>query len=391
LELRGPAYRYSETIEANSHGTVLALEMSTPPAAPGVVYTADFQLLSQRSFGQAQNYELSAYPRAARRAELALPMREIDLALPADRNPRTHELAVHLRRLAGDDAAYVAAVLEFLRRGGFEYTLTPQRLGRDSIDELLFSTRQGFCGHYASAFVDLMRAAGVPARVVTGYQGGEWNPIGHYLTVRQSDAHAWAEVWLPGRGWARADPTSVISPQRLSRELLAFEDDGVQVAGLRASARWIAGVLQTWDAVNAWWQDDVVGFNWVRQLKVAQWLGFGDRDWQTLAFALGAGMAAWLAWIAFSLRRIAPRALPDELTRAWRRIDRRMARAGQARAPHEGVLAYCERLTASQPGMATALDPLARRYVQLRFGPPPAGAELQEFLRAARRFARNAL
>ncbi len=103
----------------------------------------------------------------------------------------------------------------WLRGGGFVYTLTPQRLGRESVDELLFRTRQGFCGHYASAFVDLMRAGGVPARVVTGYQGGEWNPIGGYLLVRQSDAHAWAEVWLPGRGWLRADPTAVVAPERL--------------------------------------------------------------------------------------------------------------------------------------------------------------------------------
>jgi transglutaminase-like putative cysteine protease len=201
--------------------------------------------------------------------------------------------AAPLSGLSGQDAAYVAAVLDFFRRGGFEYTLTPQRLGRNSIDELLFSTRQGFCGHYASAFVDLMRAGGVPARVVTGYQGGEWNPIGHYLTVRQSDAHAWAEIWLPGRGWLRADPTAVVSPQRLSRELLAFEDDPGEGDRLRGNARWLATVRQAWDAVNAWWQDDVVGFNFARQLKVADWLGFGDRDWQTLAVALGAGMAAW--------------------------------------------------------------------------------------------------
>ena len=183
-------------------------------------------------------------------------------------------------------------MLNFFAQGGFEYTLTPQRLGRDSIDELLFSTRQGFCGHYASAFVDLMRAGGVPARVVTGYQGGEWNPIGHYLTVRQSDAHAWAEVWLPERGWLRADPTAVVAPQRLSREMLAFEDSGGDGERLRGSARWLAIVLQTWDTVNFWWQDDVVGFNFTRQLKVANWLGFGDRDWQTLAVALGVGMGA---------------------------------------------------------------------------------------------------
>jgi transglutaminase-like putative cysteine protease len=390
VEARGPAYHYSTTIEPNAHNTLIALEMSGPPSAADVIYTGDFQLLLRRSPNQAQSYELTAYPQAIRRVELSGAMRELDLALPADRNPRARELAQRLRAAASDDAAYVGAVLGFFKHGGFEYTLTPQRLGRNSIDELLFSSRQGFCGHYASAFVDLMRAGGVPSRVVTGYQGGEWNPIGRYLTVRQSDAHAWAEVWLPDRGWLRADPTAMVSPQRLSRELLAFEDDGGREGDrLRAGARWLATVLQSWDAVNAWWQDDVVGFNFSRQLKVADWLGFGDRGWQTLAVALGAGMAAWLVWIAWSLRRLAARTRPDALSRAWRGIDRRLARAGQARAPHEGVIAYCQRLAETHPDMAAAVGPLARQYVRLRFGPPGNAGDMHGFARAARRFARG--
>jgi transglutaminase-like putative cysteine protease len=392
LELRGPVYRYSATIEPNEHGTVIALEMSRPPTTPGVIFTDDFQLLTRRSLNQAQSYDLTAYPSAMRQAELSTTMRDIDLAIPANRNPRARDLALRMRTAASDDAAYVAAVLGFFKQGGFEYTLTPQRLGRDSIDELLFSTRQGFCGHYASAFVDLMRAGGVPARVVTGYQGGAWNPIGQYLNVRQSDAHAWAEVWLPGRGWLRADPTAMVSPQRLSRELLAFDDDpGHEGDRLRGGARWLATMLQTWDAVNAWWQDDVVGFNLARQLKVADWLGFGDRDWQTLAIAMGAGMASWLLWIAWSLRRMARNSRPDALARAWRHIDLRMTRAGHPRAAHEGVLAYCERLASTHPAWATAVTPLARQYARLRFGPPVDTSELHDFVRTARRFGRSEL
>jgi protein-glutamine gamma-glutamyltransferase len=386
LEMRGPAYHYSATIEANTHSTVIALEMTSPPGIGGVTYTEDFQLLSRRTFNQEQSYELTAYPQASRQAEPSAATRRIDLALPINRNPRAHDLALQLRAASGDDAAFLTSVLTFFRQGGFEYTLTPQRLGRDSIDELLFSSREGFCGHYASAFVDLMRAGGVPARVVTGYQGGEWNPIGHYLTVRQSDAHAWAEVWLPRRGWLRADPTAMVAPQRLSREMLAFEDAEREGVRFGASARWLATVLQTWDAINAWWQDDVVGFNFARQLKVADWLGFGDRDWLTLAIALGSGMAIWLLWIAWSLGRIAAAARADGLTRAWRRIDQRLARAGWPRAAHEGVLAYCERLALTHPAVAAALTPLAHRYARLRYGPPFEPGELREFVRAARLF-----
>jgi len=161
----------------------------------------------------------------------------------------------------------------------------PQLLGRDSIDDLLFRTRQGFCGHYASAFVDLMRAGGVPARVVTGYLGGAWNPIGGYLLVRQADAHAWAEVWLSGRGWVRADPTAMVAPDRLNRELLQF-GAGAGGPGFRlgGASQWVTTVLQSWDALNAWWQDEVVGFNFAGNsiLPIGSALGIATgRRWRS--------------------------------------------------------------------------------------------------------------
>jgi transglutaminase-like putative cysteine protease len=387
LSYGGAAYRYTLTLEPNSHGTIVALEMLRPPDAPYTYFSDDFQLIARHPLTQTQSLELSAYPEARSTAPLSEAERRLDLALPAHRNPRARELALQLRARASDDAAFVASVFALLRDGGFEYTLTPQRLGRDSVDDLLFTTRAGFCGHYASAFVALMRAGGVPARIVTGYQGGEWNPIGGYLTVRQSDAHAWAEVWLPARGWVRADPTAVVAPERLSRELLQFGGGlGSHDARLLHGVPWLVTALQIWDAANAWWQDNIVGFDYTRQLNLAGWLNFGDRDWQTLAIALGIGMSAWLAWLAWSLRRMARGARPDALARAWRRIDRRMARAGYARAPQEGVLNYCERLARSRPAAAAALSPLARRYALLRFGPAPAHGELRDFLRAARSF-----
>ena len=389
LDYRGPEYRYSETLEANSHGTVIALEMARPSPGAELRFTDDFQLSTRRSSRQTQSYVLSSYPQAVNREALASAARRIDLALPLARNPRSRELAARLRATAGSDAAYVAAVLNYFRNGGFEYTLRPQRLGRDAIDELLFGTRQGFCGHYASAFVVLMRAADVPARVVTGYLGGEWNPLGRYLTVRQSAAHAWAEAWLPGRGWVRADPTAVVAPERLNREYLQFSGDALHgAAGTLGGGAWLATALQAWDALGAWWQDDVIGFNLARQLTLAGKLGFGDRNWQTLAVALGAGMAAWLLWISWSLRRMALAARQDALARAWLRIEKRLARRAIARAPYEGVLAYCERLALEDPGMASVM-PLARRYAALRFGPPAKAGELREFLQAARAYCRR--
>src|ERR1039457_5975328 len=118
-------------------------------------------------------------------------------------------------------AAIAERALSYFREQGFVYTLEPPLLGRDSVDEFLFGSKSGFCEHYASSFVFLMRAAGVPARVVTGYQGGDINPVDGYMIVRQSDAHAWAEVWLKGRGWVRFDPTAAASPVRVESGIAA--------------------------------------------------------------------------------------------------------------------------------------------------------------------------
>jgi protein-glutamine gamma-glutamyltransferase len=388
VDYLGAEYRYTETLEPNSHGAVIALELARTPPYAAAGYTADLQLVARRPASSPQSYDLRSYPRAINREPPSEESRAIDLALPVARNPRSRELALRLRAAAADDAAYVAAVLDFFRNGGFEYTLEPQRFGRDGVDELLFGSRHGFCGHYASAFVVLMRAAGVPARVVTGYQGGEWNPIGRYLTVRQSAAHAWAEVWLPGRGWLRADPTAVIAPGRLDREYLQFGGDALMGrGGSRAVRSWLATVLQSWDALSSWWQDDVVGFSFSRQLTLAGHLKFGDRDWRSLAIALAVGMIAWLSWISWSLRRMALASRPDPLARAWLGLEKALARRAGARAVHEGVLAYCERLAHADAGVATVL-PLARSYAQLRFGPPAGDRELRAFITAARDHAR---
>ena len=387
MDYKGPVYHYSLTIEPNSHGTVPALETIRPPVLAELTLTQDRQLVSRRPLTQSQHFELVSYPHAVSTEALTLTERGIDLALPATANPKTRELALHLRAQATGDTAFIVSVLDYLRRGGYEYTLSPQRLGPNAVDDLLFMTRQGFCGHYASAFVDLVRAGGVPARIVTGYQGGEWNPIGRFLKVRQSDAHAWAEVWLAERGWVRTDPTTVVAPERLARERMGWtENFGARGTHMLGNIRWWSAARHSWDAVNAWWQDDVVGFDFSKQLRLAAWLGFGDRDWRTLAIALGVGIGIWLAFVAGSLHVLSRAARPDPLARAWRRIDRLLHRQGLSRAAHEGVLNYCERLAKSRPATAAELRPLAKHYAQVRFGPPATRAETQAFLRAARQF-----
>ena len=384
LDYHGPAYHYSVTLEPNSHGTLLALELPMPIDLPFVRFSSDYQLLTRRAISQAQSYELTSYPEASSKDELPAFARRIDLALPPQRNPRTLELARGLRAAAPDEAAFVSAAMVYLRDGGFVYTLAPQRLGRDAIDDLLFNTHQGFCAHYASAFVTLMRAGGVPARVVTGYLGGEWNRVGGYLTVRQSDAHAWAEVWLAGHGWVHTDPTAMVAPDRLTRGQFEFSGSRAGDSAHLLRAPWLMNTLQAWDALNAWWQDEIVGFNFARQLDLARWLGFADRDWQALAMALGISLVAWMLWMAWTLRHALRATRPDAIARAWRGVDKRLARAGLGRAPHEPVLAHAQGLARTRPALAATLVPLANHYSQLRYGNPDDPAALRDFIRRAR-------
>src|SRR5205807_465086 len=218
--------------------------------------------------------------------------------------------------------------------GGFVYPLTTEPLGADAIDDFLFSTRTGFCGHYASAFVTLMRAAGIPAHVVTGYLGGEWNPVGGYFVVRQSDAHAWAEVWLEGRGWTRIDPTAVVAPERLRRGVLDLLPDALTTRErLLRSSEWLTPLLQQWDAANAWWSDHVVRFDYPAQLDLLGRLGVRSPDVRCLGWAFMLALTLWLAIIAWHIGRAARPAPPDALSRAYARRRPGRARAKSPRKP----------------------------------------------------------
>jgi transglutaminase-like putative cysteine protease len=231
----------------------------------------------------------------------------------------------------------------------------------------------------------MMRAAAIPSRVVTGYQGGDWNSVGRYLTVRQSHAHAWAEVWLAGQGWVRVDPTAVVAPQRLTRDLYELLGFGAQGAAARLrSAPWIGHLVQSWEAMNAWWQDEVVGFNFIKQSSFLNSLGLHPEDWRSVAIVLGAGSALWFAWLAWTLRAqwsVRPR---DPLARAWLLLGRKLGRLGLARGAHEGPIAWSERVAGQRPDLAAQLSPLMRRYAELRYGAAADPAQLNAFRRAVR-------
>ena len=391
LEFAGRAYRYRVALEPSRLHWWFALDTPAQSPDPGVTLTRDYELVAARPVSDPISFEALSYTAT----KAAGPLTEWERiengagALPRGRNPRTLALARDLRARAASDAALVTATLEFLRTGGFVYSLEPERLGAEQVDDFLFRTRTGFCGHYASAFVVLMRAAGVPARVVTGYLGGEWNPSGGYLIVHQSDAHAWAEVWLEGRGWTRVDPTAVVEPERLQRGAFDLLPDAMSASTrLLHGAPWLVHLLQRWDAANAWWNDRVVRFDYDAQIDVLERLGIHAPDARTLGWAFVFVLLTWLGLVAWHLGRSMRPRRPDAVARAYAVLCRKLARTALARAPYQGPLAYAEALRTADPALDQRAHALLAQYAQLRYGvPQPAthARAIQEFASAVRR------
>src|SRR5262249_50312467 len=241
----------------------------------------DRQLTTIDPLTSVTSYDAVSHLQTRSLATLSRRGRFKETLLPADRNPRTLALARELRARTGSDADYARAVLDWFRDDGLEYTLEPGATTVDSVDTTLFDSKKGFCGHFASAYATLMRAAGVPARVVTGYLGGEWNPVGGYYIVRQSEAHAWTEVWLDGQGWRRVDPTAVVAPERLQRGVYDLMAGSLPAtASFLHQSPWLRGLTQLWDGVNQWWQSNVVEFNFRSQLNLLSRLGIDAADWE---------------------------------------------------------------------------------------------------------------
>jgi transglutaminase-like putative cysteine protease len=307
------------------------------------------------------------------------------LRLPADFNPRASALAAQWRAASADDAEVMARAIAFLRQGRYVYTLEPPLLGRHSIDEFLFVTKEGFCEHFSSAFVFLMRAAGIPARVITGYQGGELNTVDSIITVRQSDAHAWAEVLLPGRGWVRVDPTGAAVPGRVDVGLArAVPQTGNLPLMMRPELEWLRGLRDRWEATAHKWNVWVLGYNPERQRELMSLAGLRDADWRTLTATLFSFLGVMtLVLLAWSLKRLAR---PDPVQKAWRAFCRKLAARGVERAPHEGPRDYAARAATALPTARRGILRVGELYIALRYGAQASADGVQRLRRMVREF-----
>ena len=378
----GPRIDYRITLEAHNQRWLLALDY--PADAPeDVLYSTTFQALNRQALRSRTRLDLAAYPETVVGLDETAPVLNAALRLPPGGNPRTRALARELAAASTSPADTLARTLERMREIDLTYTLRPPLTGSNGVDAFLFETRRGFCEHFASAFVFMMRAAGVPARVVTGYQGGEINPVDGSMIVRQSDAHAWAEVWLPQRGWVRVDPTALAAPGRIESGLASALPAGEALPlFMRPQFSWLRDLRFRWEAVSNSWNQWVLGYNSERQREFLSRLGLGELRWSTWIGILGVAAAGLMGLLFAWAQRQAQAS--DPLDRAWANFSARLARHGLGRHPAEGPLDYGHRLAQALPGHAAEITDITTRYANLRYRPPATPEAVRELKRRIR-------
>ncbi len=380
----GPRYRYTVTLEPHYERWLFGLEAVTK-ISPVARQTSDGRLLNKRRIRRRLRYTLESQTEFES-TSISAQQRSAALELPSGYHPEALALASTWREEARGRKEIVERALQHFNEENFSYTLTPQRLRRDTIDEFLFDTREGFCEHYAAAFVTLMRAAQVPARVVTGYQGGEFNTLSDYMIVRQRDAHAWAEVFLEDEGWVRIDPTAAVAPERVSlginrvlpqRSLLPIL--GTDFARFEIFPR----VGDLWDAMNYNWSQWVLGYTPKRQRQLLDDLGFDDWDYGDLIFLLTAGLATLMVLLALYVLRVIPQRLDRKKT-AYALFCRKLAKVGFERRPSEGQVAFANRVSNMRHDLAHEIHEITETYTVTRY----ANAKLSDdyLNRLVRRF-----
>ena len=386
----GQPWEYSVIAQASGRNWLFALDVARSEEG-GVQARRDFSLQYQRPIDQPLRYQVRSWPDVLRDANLPLSSLADSLQLPAEGDPRSRAWARELQARHPQPEALVQALHQHFNLEPYHYTLKPPPVGSDSIDEFLFRTRRGFCAHYAGAMTFVLRAAGIPARVVAGYQGGELNPRGNFFTVRQFDAHAWVEYWQAGQGWTSVDPTFAVAPERieqgleqaLSGEQSFLADSPLSPLRYRQVA-WLNQLRLRWDDLNHAWQRRVLGYQGAQQLQLLQhW--FGRMDGQLLGTALVGGGGLLLGLLALFLFKPWRRER-DPLLRQFRRFERLLARHGLPRQAAEGPRAYAERAARQLPAQAAAIRAFAQAFEAQQYGAATLDAQaLARRLRELRR------
>lgn len=359
-------FSYEVIIEPTRRRWLYALDI--PLQSPsGSKFDRNMRLVRWKPLIKQKIYSVTSNPEYVLEEQLPPYIRQLNLELPAGFDPKTRALAKRWRVEGLTPDEMISRILNKFRTEPYTYTLQPPLLGKHAIDEFLFGTRRGFCAHFAGSFVFLLRAAGIPARLVTGFQGMTEGISGNYQIVRNSDAHAWAEVWLENRGWVRVDPTGAVAPERIELGIGgALSQDEPLPSLARSSLDWISGMRMRWDWMNAQWDRWVLGYGPELQHKVMQWLGL--TNWTLVVLILTFGTLGILALsTVVHIVRLRPQRSKDPLVRLWRQFDRRIKKHGIVRAANEGPLDIAARVQEQCPEIAAQVRHAATLYSDLRY------------------------
>jgi hypothetical protein len=395
-QLRGEGIRQWITIEPHDARWMFALDW--PANWPsGARLAPGNYLWSDQPIHKPRRYEVVSYPEIPNN-QLHSGEREPLLQLPAAIGPGARALAQSWTADKKEPRAIVEKALQFFRTQGFLYSPTPGEYGKNSLDEFLFHRRLGFCEHYAASFATLMRLAGVPARVVTGYLGGEYNEIGQFFLVRQADAHAWCEVWFPDRGWQRVDPTAVVAPDRvnlgfnsfLERHAAAGQLDNTQGMLARKLARWpiFARARLGWQTLSYAWDTRVLSFDGDEQESFFASIGIAGHG--PIFFIVGsllvaiALLALYAAWT-----HLRTRPCGDQVKRVYESFCRKAAKLGAPRDPSEGPLDFSSRAMRLLPEESERIRSIAQTYITLRYAAAPDSTMLEQFAKEVNAFVRT--
>jgi transglutaminase-like putative cysteine protease len=376
-EVSGTAYSYTLLMEPQKQDWVFALELATQFDS-ALHRNQLLQVLTNKNPGDRNEYQIRSYPHY-NTGQLRKTEQKDSLQLP---EPVSEKILALLKQLRGFDAEpeiFIRNLLNYFHQENFHYTLTPPLMAEHPIETFLFTERSGFCSHYATAFVYLLRAARIPARVVGGYQGGQINKIGNFLEIRQADAHAWAEVWIDGKGWVRYDPTAAVAPERIDRGVnidLQLASGAVNFSPMSDTRllSWLKQSRQLWQSIDYKWQRWVINYNTDSQSKFLSELGI--KDWTALAGWLSAGVTGitlLLSWFMLKSQKIAQ----DKTLLAYRRFCRKMAKAGMQIKPGEGPQAFSERARNQRQDLALQISKITAIFIRLRYEQAAGAGDLQ--------------
>ena len=394
IERLGDTQSYSIILEPTRQNWLFSLAAADLSANADIAMLDDYTLAYVHRRGVTTKFKYAVTSDLEYRLETDLSdeVRQRTTNLPSGSNPRARELANLLYAAATSDADYVNRVLIYYADEEFVYTLAPPVLGDNDIDEFLFDSQRGFCEHYAGSFVFMMRAAGIPARIVLGYQGGEYNALANYIAVHQFDAHSWAEVWYEGRGWVRVDPTRMVSPERIQRGLeSAVADENTFLANSPLSwlkyrqLLWLQDLRQQLDAIGHYWDNWVVGYNPRTQLEFLSTY-FENINASRLGLLMLTTFFVLLGIVALFVLRTRNTRLLTAVDQQYLRFCQLLAKQGLVRQTGEGPWSYNERVSQTRPDLAPVVTRVTREYTRLNYdlGAPNNSKALKKAVSAFR-------